>query len=109
MAVALALFSAAVIAVRGALYVDQWVGYDFKRMAGGMLVAQPKDIAGKPLPEVLAAMQQTVAGVTGVVVPAIDVGMPYDGGAVTLADSSGVRSIQVYRGYRTVTPNWIRA
>jgi putative ABC transport system permease protein len=111
MALALALLSEAVVTVRGALAIDTnwWPGMDISRLATGSFAAKREEYAAKPMPEVLAGIQQRLSGLRGVEQVSVDVRGDFENAAVTLADLSGARELKVLGyGYRQVTPNYIR-
>ncbi len=111
MALALALLSNATVTVRGALALDTnwWPGMDISHLATGSFAPKRDDYAGKPLPEILAGIQQRLTGLRGVEQVSVDVRGDFENSAVTLADSSGAREIMVVGyGYRQVTPNYVR-
>ncbi len=112
MALALALLSESVVTVRGALAIETrwWPGMDISHLATGAFAPKRDEYARKPLPEVLAGIQQRLGGLRNVEQVSIDVGGDFEGSAVTLADSSGARELKVVGyGYRQVTPNYVRA
>lgn len=112
MALALALLSEATVTVRGALFLDAnwWPGMDISHLATGSFAPKRDKYVGKPLPEILAGIQQRLSSLRNVEQVAVDVRGDFENSAITIADSSGARELQVpYVPYRQVTPNYIRA
>jgi putative ABC transport system permease protein len=108
-AFALALLCATAVTIQSALAMDSIVGYDPTPIATGRLPMEMKQGERRSRPEAFDAVLDVVRGLPGVTSAAVRVSGEFENRGITLADSSGARSLPVPGyGYLVVSPAYFR-
>lgn len=106
----LGLLSGAAVMIRGALFVQTaWFGYDPMHLATGYAALHLSAEQRAPQADLLASVVERLRGIRGVAEAEADMSGSFENGGLSLADSSGLRMIEVMGySYRIVSPSYLR-